>query len=106
MGLGYTIDTPLKVARFGISSVVSIIEDELVERMRKLHCEKEGVEYLPIGKDDPDYRANRITAYLNLLNTVVERQIVKLKSESFKAGNEILKYFELLPDYSPVKSRF
>ena len=32
MGLGYTIDTPLKVAHMGISSVVSIIEDELVER--------------------------------------------------------------------------
>lgn len=37
LGLSYSIDTPLKVARFGISSVVSIIEDELVEKeMRAL----------------------------------------------------------------------
>jgi len=106
MGLGYTIDTPVKVARFGIASVVSIIEDELVEQMRKLHCEKEGIQYLPIRKSDPDHRANRITAYLNLLNTIVDRQVVRLKSEPFKTGKEILKYFELLPEYSPVKSQF
>ena len=48
MGLGYTIDTPLKVARFGISSVVSIIEDELVERMREFHCGQSGEAYVPI----------------------------------------------------------
>ena len=40
MGLGYTIDTPVKVARFGISSVISIIEDHLVERMREFHTVK------------------------------------------------------------------
>ena len=31
MGLAYTIDSPIKVARFGISSVISIVEDRLVE---------------------------------------------------------------------------
>ena len=35
LGLGYSIDTPLKVARYGISSVVSVVDDELIERMRK-----------------------------------------------------------------------
>ena len=40
LGLGYSIDTPVKVARFGISSVVSIIEDELVEKMRKNDCKR------------------------------------------------------------------
>ena len=34
MGLAYTIDSPIRVAQFGISSVVSIIDDEIVERMR------------------------------------------------------------------------
>ena len=29
MGTAFTIDTPLKVARFGISSVVSLCDDEL-----------------------------------------------------------------------------
>ena len=35
MGTGFTIDTPLKVAHLGISSVISIIDDVLVEKMRK-----------------------------------------------------------------------
>lgn len=42
MGLGYTIDTPAKVARYGISSVISIIEDNLVEEIRKRYCEQMG----------------------------------------------------------------
>ncbi len=35
MGTAFTIDTPLKVARFGISSVVSLCDDELCEEMRQ-----------------------------------------------------------------------
>ena len=103
MGLGYTIDTPVKVARFGISSVVSVIEDDLVELMRKYYCEKEREEYKPIGKEEIDHRANRITQYLNLLNKIVERQIMQLKGESFEGHTEIEKYFRLLPANSHIK---
>ena len=38
MGLGFTIDTPLKVSQFGIDSVISIVDDILIERMRKMYC--------------------------------------------------------------------
>ena len=38
-GTAFTIDTPYKVARFGISSVVSIGDDELCEAMRKHYSE-------------------------------------------------------------------
>ncbi|MBP6335040.1 MAG: hypothetical protein KA444_06155, partial [Bacteroidia bacterium] len=55
MGLGYTIDTPLKVARFGISSVISIIQDILLEQMREFYCTKNGEEYVPISQDDIDH---------------------------------------------------
>ncbi|MBP1655129.1 MAG: hypothetical protein H6Q28_1685, partial [Bacteroidetes bacterium] len=34
LGLAFSVDTPLRVARFGISSVVSIVDDILIERMR------------------------------------------------------------------------
>ena len=35
MGLAFTVDSPVKVViRFGISSVMSIIEDRLLEMMR------------------------------------------------------------------------
>jgi len=103
MGLGYTIDTPVKVARFGISSVVSIIQDVIIEQMRKFYSEKEGLTYVPIEKSDIDYRAKRMTSYLNLINSIINKQIEKLRMEDFSEGNEIVKYFELLPETSPIK---
>ena len=103
MGLGYTIDTPLKVARFGISSVVSIIEDELVEQMRKFHSGKAGEKFVPVEKTEINHRALRITEYLNLMNRIVKKQIDQLKSETFEEGKEIVKYFEMLPEDSSLK---
>jgi hypothetical protein len=103
LGLGYSIDTPLKVARFGISSVVSIVDDELVERMRKHHSQVNGLSFSPIGVKEPDSRARRITAYLNLLQTLVEQQMDTLRSEAFGAAGDLKTYFELLPEQSPLK---
>ena len=40
MGLAYTIDSPLRIAAKGIDSVISIVDDELVERMRIFFCKK------------------------------------------------------------------
>jgi len=106
MGLAYTIDTPLKVARFGISSVVSIIDDNLLEPMRAFHCTQEGEPYAPIPDDDVDHRAKRITAYLNLLNRIVSRQLETLKAGAFEEGADIERYFELLPSSSPARVLF
>jgi hypothetical protein len=50
LGLGYSVDTPIKVSRFGISSVASIVDDELIERMRKKYYLEQGETYIPIGK--------------------------------------------------------
>ena len=49
MGLAYTIDSPIKVARFGISSVISIVEDRLVEMMRRHYYPTINREYQPIS---------------------------------------------------------
>ncbi|MCF8244130.1 MAG: hypothetical protein K9J37_03880 [Saprospiraceae bacterium] len=106
MGIGFTIDTPIKVARFGISSVISIVEDELIERMRKFHSQQADIEYVPIKTGEEDYRAKRITAYLNLIHDVVQRQTEQLRRFPFEQGTEIVKYFELLPDDSPAKKIF
>jgi len=103
MGLGYTIDTPVKVARFGISSVVSIIQDHLVEQMREFYLKQLGETYNPIAVTDIDHRAKRISSYLNLLKQIVDTQIQKLKTEPFQQENDIAKYFELLPDNSEIK---
>ena len=106
MGLAYTVDTPIKVARFGISSVISIIEDRLVEMMRSHYYPTINKEYRPISTHEEDYRAKRITDYLNLVNTIVQTQVEKLKRAAFEAGSEIVKYFEMLPDDSTLKQLY
>jgi len=106
MGIGFTIDTPIKVARFGISSVISIVEDELIEEMRKFHCQQTGEKYIPIKTREEDYRARRITAYLNLVHRIVQRQTEQLRQLPFEPGTEIMKYFEMLPEDSPAKKQF
>lgn len=103
MGLAFTIDSPIKVARFGISSVISIIEDRLIEMMRKHYYPVAGMEYYPISTQEEDYRARRITDYLNLVNKIVQMQIEKLRQSAFAANSEIVKYFEMLPEESSLK---
>ena len=106
MGLAFTVDTPAKVARFGITSVLSIIEDRLIEMMRAHYYPKLGLAYEPITKQEPDYRAKRVTDYLNLLQATVYDQVSKLKTEAFEIGTEITKYFEMLPNNSMVKNMY
>ena len=106
MGLGFSIDTPIKVARFGISSVVSIMEDQLIEKMRELHSMKNGLPYTLISTKEEDHRAKRITAYLDLLDLIVDKQMDDLRNDSFEHNGDLLKYFELLPDNSRLKALY
>ncbi|RAJ80225.1 hypothetical protein CLV59_105333 [Chitinophaga dinghuensis] len=106
MGLAYTIDSPIKVARFGISSVISIVEDRLVEMMRKHYYPSIHREYTPISIHETDYREKRITDYLNLVNTIVQAQVEKLRKAAFEKGSEIVKYFEMLPEDAVVKQLY
>ncbi len=111
MGLAYTIDSPIKVARFGISSVISIVEDNLIELMRKYYYQQTGKNYVPISTNETDYRERRITDYLNLVNEIVQEQISKLKAsafeaQSFEAQSDLVKYFEMLPDNSFLKQAY
>ena len=103
MGLAYTIDSPIKVARFGISSVISIVEDRLIEMMRKHYYPLINREYYPIAKNEEDSRARRITDYLDLVHTIVQAQVEKIRCAAFEAGSEIVQYFEMLPEDSALK---
>lgn len=98
MGTGFTIDTPLYVARYGISSVISLVDDELIEQMREFHCHKANREYTPISVRDQDFRAKRITAYLNLLDDLIQQQMDEIQAMNFDSENDLTRYFELLPD--------
>lgn len=103
MGLAYTIDTPAQVAKYGISSAITIMEDHLIEKMRECLCKKENVPYEKISEKEDDYRAKRITSYLNLLNEIVSKQIEKIRSEDFEKDYDINHYFKMLPDNSVEK---
>ncbi len=98
MGTGFTIDTPLKVARYGISSVVSLVDDVLIEQVRKFHSQRLGLPFEPIAASEADSRARRITAYLNLLGGVLAQQVRELQASPFEPGSEITRYYELLPE--------
>ncbi len=106
MGLGFTIDTPIKVAHFGISSVISIVEDSLIEKMRKHYCERHKLHYTPITEKQEDFRAKRITSYLNLVNYLVNQKTEAIRLQPFEAGNELAAYFEMLPDDSAIKLKY
>lgn len=106
LGLGFSIDTPLKVARYGISSVVSIVDDELTERMRKYHSKLNGMTYNAIEKKEKQFRTKRITAYLNLLHDLIDEQFEDLKQQDFIEGNDICRYFELLPMASQLRQGY
>ncbi len=93
MGLSYTVDTPIKIAKYGITSVVSIVQDELVERARKYYSSLNNLPFTPISKKDPEYRSKRITAYLNLSNELVKRDFEALKNDP----EELTKYARMLP---------
>lgn len=106
MGLSFSIDSPLKVARFGISSVLSLSDDTLLEQMRAHYSLQYQKAYAPISAKEEDYRARRITAYLNLVDEIVEVQLETLRQEEFTPASEITKFFELLPDTSRLRSHY
>jgi hypothetical protein len=105
MGTGFTIDTPLKVARYGISSVVSLVDDVLIEQMRSRLSRTSGQDYAEIGNDEEDSRARRITSYLNLMDDMINAQMEKLRNSFFEKSEELTRYFEMLPE-SPLRQLY
>lgn len=98
MGTGFTLDTPLKVAHLGIDSVVSIVDDVLIEKMRRMLCHRFQISYQAITEKAEDFRARRITSYLNLLNDLVTEKFDAMKNGSRESLKEIKRYLDLLPD--------
>ena len=104
MGTAFSIATPIKVAKYGIASVISIVDDDLVERMRAYWSRRTGRAYRPIEKDvAADSRARRITAYLDLVAAVVRQEFDALRKAPLRAGSEIVRYLELLPEDHRLK---
>src|SRR5690606_19794595 len=105
MGIAFTIDTPLKVSPLGIDSAISLVDDILLEKLRKMYCEKFGIPYTEIHAKIEDFRAKRITSYLNLIQNLAQRKFEELKELYQTTGEGLNAYLELLPKASPIRKR-
>jgi hypothetical protein len=106
MGLAFTLDTPIKVAKYGISSVLSIVDDFIIEKMNEYYSNKFEIPYKAISTKVEDYRAKRITSYLNTVDTIVKHTFENLKNNFEDKNSEFEKYMEMLPDFSSLKQSF
>ncbi|RLD56512.1 MAG: hypothetical protein DRJ05_11205 [Bacteroidetes bacterium] len=107
MGTSFTADTPFKVAHFGIDSAIALNDDLLLEKLRKMYCNKFEIPYNEITEKIEDFRAKRITSYLNLINELAEKKFEELKTAISVKGSELKnEYFNMLPDTSVIKQEF
>ncbi|RPH83996.1 MAG: hypothetical protein EHM75_11395, partial [Desulfobacteraceae bacterium] len=106
MGIGHSIDTPIRVAPFGISSVVSLVDDFLLEQLRHYYCRANNLPCTAIPREAGDGRAKRITAYLDLVLHLVNQKMEAIRREPFFGNNDKDAYFQLLPEESPLKADY
>jgi hypothetical protein len=106
MGTAFTADSPLKVAHYGISTVIALADDVLLERLRKYYSDLNNISYEEIKNNTKDYRADRITAYLNMVHVLVSNKFEAFTTSSSDKFDEVKKYFEMLPDTASVKKEF
>ncbi|WP_291117938.1 hypothetical protein [Flavobacterium sp. UBA6135] len=105
MGLAFTIDSPIRVAQYGIDSVISIADDELIEKMNAFYAEKFQLPYQEISKKMQDYRAKRITSYLNLVDLVVKEKFEHYKTELAHSKAKLDHFMAMLPTKSELKTK-
>jgi len=103
MGLAFTIDSPIRVAHYGISSTISITDDDLIEKMSAFYSEKFSLPYQEITKKFQDYRAKRITNYLNTMDNIVKQKFEKFKKDLVESKTALENYIALLPNKSALK---
>ncbi len=103
MGLAYTIDSPIRVGKYGISSVISIMDDDLIEKMNAFYSAKFEIPYHEITQKIHDYRALRITSYLNLVDKIVKEKFENFKAEIAESKTALENYIAILPNKSEIK---
>ena len=106
MGTAFTADSPLKVAHYGINTVIALADDVLLERLRKYYSDLNDIYYDEIKNNTVDYRAERITAYLDVVNKIVSDKFDEFTTSTKDKFEEVKKYFAMLPESSDVKREF
>lgn len=102
MGICYTVDTPVRVAHFGITSVISLVDDGLLEEYRMAYAERLG---LDLGSPQTT-RIGRIRSYLDFVADEVERKFTRLCAERLDGGSDKDLYFLMLPLDSPLRVEY
>ncbi|HTB34148.1 MAG TPA: hypothetical protein VK842_04750, partial [bacterium] len=98
MGVSFTNESPLKIGRFGIDSVMSLGDDNLLEDLRKHWAGKRGDGFTPIAKNAPQARARRVQAWCDLVADELDAQMLHMRREPMMPGLDLWRYFALLPE--------
>ena len=118
MGICYTADTPIRVSHFGITSVISLVDDGLLEKYRMAYGERLGVD---VGSPQTT-RIGRIRSYLDFVVDESARKFDWIRGLRFArcvgdgrvpcAGlspcglNDKDRYFMMLPADSPLRQEY
>ena len=106
MGTGHSADTAIRVAPFGVTSVLSFVDDILLDKLRGYYAELYNLPYAKIPRQAEDGRAKRIQSYLETVKSIVNIKFEHIKQLPFFTKNDKEKYFELLPDDNSLKQDY
>ena len=106
MGTGHSIDSPIRVAHLGINSVISVVDDLLLEKIRKHYCNEFNLPYKNIPRSSLDGRAERVNAYLETVQQIVSEKFESVKNLPLFENNIKDQYFSLLPESNPLKEAY
>ncbi|HEU0125133.1 MAG TPA: hypothetical protein VFQ56_02410, partial [Flavobacterium sp.] len=95
-----------RVAQYGISSVIALADDDLIEKMRNFYSTKFNIPYEEITQKFHDYRAERITSYLNLVDKIVKEKFENFKTELAESKTALDNFMSMLPNTSDIKKGF
>ncbi len=106
MGLAFTIDTPIKVAHLGISSVISLGDDFLIEKALMFYSNKYSIPIGKIDRKEKETRTNIITYYLDLIDEIVDINWNLHINNLIEDDNYRNEFFDLLPDDTFWKNKW
>ncbi len=106
MGIAYTIDTPLKVSQYGINSVISLVDDMLLEKLRKMYCEKFQIPYKEISDKinhkpvELFLKANNLSLFQKEFTAFLEKgNLTEFRNQVFNKTGKTLIVLSFLPGY-------
>ncbi|MBM3417880.1 MAG: hypothetical protein FJY17_03025 [Bacteroidetes bacterium] len=98
MGLSFTIDSPIRVAHLGISSVMSISDHILIAKVRDYYRKKFSIPLDDINLKEIDARSTVIASYLNLVHDIVQINWEKHIDNLVKNLEYLNHFLSILPD--------